>query len=158
MSLNKVMIIGRLGQDPEVRYTQSGSAVSNLNVATSENWTDKQGQRQERTEWHRVVVLGKTAENVGKYLKKGRLVFVEGRLQTRSWDDKEGNKRSTTEIVADTVQFLDRGDSPSGESGPREYEPRNQAPRTAPGRSQSGPGPGPEANYDQSFNDDDIPF
>src|SRR3989338_1068547 len=111
MSVNKVILIGRLGQNPEVRYTPSGAAVANFSVATNENWTDKSGQKQERTEWHRVVVWGKLAELCGQYLAKGRQVYLEGRLQTRSWDDKEGVKRYTTEIVAQTVQFL---------GGPRE--------------------------------------
>jgi single-strand DNA-binding protein len=105
-SVNKVMILGNLGQDPEVRYTASGMAVCTMNVATTDVRTDKAGQRQENTEWHRIIVWNKQAENCGKYLKKGRSVFVEGRLQTRSWDDKNGQKRYTTEIVASTVQFV----------------------------------------------------
>ncbi len=100
------MLIGRLGNNPEIRFTNTGTAVANFNLATSENWNDKNGQKQERTEWHRVVVWGKLAELCEKYLSKGRQCFVEGRLQTRSWDDKEGNKRYTTEIVASTIQFL----------------------------------------------------
>ena len=147
MSLNKVMIIGNLGADPEVRYTQSGAAVGNFNVATNEVWTDKSGARQERTEWHRVVVFGKQAENCGKYLSKGRQVYVEGRLQTREWEDRDGNKRTTTEVIAQTVQFLS-GDS----DGPR----RNGAPESSRGGSQGG-GSAP-SGYSQSFNDDDIPF
>src|ERR1700677_614660 len=105
--VNKVIIVGRLGGDPEVRYTPGGQAVAKLSVATSENWKDKEGQKQERTEWHRVVVWGKMAEVVGQHLTKGRQVYVEGRLQTRSWDDKAtGQKKYSTEIVANTVQFL----------------------------------------------------
>src|SRR5438445_306975 len=105
--VNKVIIVGRLGGDPEVRYTPGGQAVAKLSIATSENWKDKSGQKQERTEWHRVVVWGKMAEVVGQHLSKGRQVYVEGRLQTRSWDDKTtGQKRYATEIVASTVQFL----------------------------------------------------
>ena len=109
--VNKVMIIGRLGQDPELRQTGSGQAVCTLNVATSENWTDKEGQRQERTEWHRIVIWGKQAENSAKYLAKGRQVFVEGKLQTRSWETPQGEKRYTTEIVANNIQFLSSGAS-----------------------------------------------
>lgn len=109
MSVNKVILIGRLGNNPEMRSTGSGSSVANFNLATSENWTDKNGQKQERTEWHRIVVWGKLAELCGQYLSKGRQCFVEGRLQTRSWDDKDGNKRYTTEIIATTVQFLGAG-------------------------------------------------
>lgn len=104
--VNKVILIGRLGGDPEVRYTTNGGAVANFNLATNENWTDKNGQKQERTEWHRVVIWGKMAELCGQYLSKGRQAYVEGRLQTREWNDKEGNKRYTTEIVAQSVQFL----------------------------------------------------
>ncbi|MEO1230660.1 MAG: single-stranded DNA-binding protein, partial [Myxococcota bacterium] len=114
-SLNKVMLIGNLGGDPEVRYTASGSAVANFNIATSEQWNDKNGERQERTEWHRIVVWGRQAEHCGEYLRKGRSVHVEGRIQTREWNDKEGNKRYTTEIVAQNVTFLgSRGDSGGG--------------------------------------------
>ena len=104
--VNKVILVGRLGTDPEVRYTNNGKAVAKLSLATSENWSDKEGQRQERTEWHRIVVWGKLGELCGEYLKKGRQVFIEGRLQTRSWEDKEGQKKYTTEIVAQNVQFL----------------------------------------------------
>jgi len=105
--VNKVIIVGRLGADPEVRYTPGGQAVARLSVATSENWTDKQGQKQERTEWHRIVVWGKLAEVCGQHLSKGRQVYIEGRLQTRSWDDKtSGQKKYSTEINASTVQFL----------------------------------------------------
>ena len=117
MSLNKAMIIGNLGADPEIRYTQSGTAVANLRIATNEKWTDKNDQKQERTEWHKVVVFGRTAENCGKYLKKGRQVYVEGRIQTKDWEDKDGNKRYTTEIVAQNVTFLSGGDSSSNGSG-----------------------------------------
>lgn len=104
--VNKVILIGRLGGDPEVRYTTNGGAVANFNLATNESWTDKNGQKQERTEWHRVVIWGKMAELCGQYLSKGRQAYVEGRLQTREWNDKEGNKRYTTEIVAQSIQFL----------------------------------------------------
>src|SRR5271156_2358617 len=115
--VNKVIIVGRLGGDPEVRYTPGGQAVAKLSVATSENWTDKQGQKQERTEWHRVVVWGKMAEVCGQHLSKGRQVYVEGRLQTRSWDDKTtGQKKYSTEIVATTVQFLGGAGDGAGRS------------------------------------------
>ena len=105
-SVNKVFLIGNLGADPEVRYTSSGSAVANFRIATSEVWNDRNGERQERTEWHRIVVWGKQAEHCGEYLNKGRSVHVEGRIQTREWDDRDGNKRYTTEIVANSVTFL----------------------------------------------------
>lgn len=105
-SLNKVMLMGNLGQDPEVRFTPGGQAVATFNIATTEQWADKAGQKQEKTEWHRIVVWGKQAENCKEYLSKGRSVFVEGRLQTREWTDKEGKKRWTTEINAQSVKFL----------------------------------------------------
>ncbi len=104
--INKVIVVGNLGKDPELRHTPQGQAVANFSVATSESWNDKSGQKQERTEWHRIVVWGKLGELCAKYLSKGRQVYVEGKLQTRSWDDKDGQKRYTTEIVASTVQFL----------------------------------------------------
>ncbi len=117
-SVNKVMLIGNLGRDPELRYTQGGSAVCNFSVATNERWRDKDGNNQERTEWHRIVVWGKQAENCAQYLQKGRTVFIEGRLQTRDWEDREGNKRQTTEINAMTVQFLGgRGGAGGGGGG-----------------------------------------
>lgn len=107
MSVNKVILLGRLGQDPELKYTPSGAAVCNFSLATTEAWTDKSsGQKNERTEWHRIVVWGKLAELCNQYLAKGRQAFVEGRLQTRSWDDQNGQKRYTTEINAATVQFI----------------------------------------------------
>jgi len=105
--VNKVILIGRLGADPEVRFTQDGTMVANLRLATNEYRKDKNGERVERTEWHRVVTFGRLAEVCQSYLAKGKLVYIEGRLQTRSWEDKEGNKRSTTEIVAATLQMLD---------------------------------------------------
>ncbi len=104
--VNKVILVGNLGNDPEVKTINTGTTVTQFNLATSEAWTDKEGQRQEKTEWHRVVVWGRQAENCGKYLSKGRQVYVEGRLQTRSWEDQQGQKRYTTEVVALTVQFL----------------------------------------------------
>jgi single-strand DNA-binding protein len=136
-SLNKVMVIGYLGADPELRYTPSGSAVANFRVATTEQWTDKEGVKQEKTEWHRIVAWRKLAETCGEYLHKGSLVYVEGRLETRSWDDRDGNKRWTTEILAWRVQMLDRKGEP-GESLPAEEPYPADEPFDAP--------------------DDDIPF
>ncbi len=115
--VNRVILIGNLGADPEVRFTPSGQAVANFRIATNESWTDKSGQKQERTEWHRIVVWGKTAELCGEYLKKGRQCFVEGRLQTREWTDKEGKKNYTTEVVAQNVQFLGGGAGGGGGGG-----------------------------------------
>lgn len=114
-SVNKVILIGNLGRDPELRYTQNGQAVANFTLATTDRFANREGDRQERTEWHRITVWGKSAENCAQYLSKGRSVYVEGRLQTREWEDKDGQKRRTTEIVAQTVQFLGgRGQAASG--------------------------------------------
>jgi single-strand DNA-binding protein len=126
-SVNKVILIGNLGRDPEVKYTQGGTAVANLNIATNEVWTDKAGQKQERTEWHRVVVWGKQAQVLSEHLSKGKQVYVEGSLQTRSWDDREGNKRYTTEIRAVRVLMLGRAEgsrlSPEGPAADMEIVP-----------------------------------
>jgi single-strand DNA-binding protein len=127
--VNKVILLGNLGADPDLRYTPSGQAVCHLSVATHESWNDKNGQRQERTEWHRVIAWGKRAEVCSKYLTKGRQVFVEGRLQHRSYDDKDGIKRYTTEVVADNVQFIgggggeDRRSEPSADGSARDTAP-----------------------------------
>ena len=115
--VNKVIIVGRLGADPEIRTVSSGQTVCRMNLATSENWTDREGQRQERTEWHRVIVWGRMAEVCGQHLSKGRQIYVEGRLQTRSWEDDQGQKKYTTEIVANTVKFLGSADRQSSSSG-----------------------------------------
>lgn len=127
--LNKVMLIGRLGRDPELRYTQNGTPVTTLNLATDESYTDREGNRVERTEWHRVTVFQRQAENCANYLGKGSLVFVEGSLQTRKWQDQQGQDRYTTEIKAQRVQFLDRrgGRNAQGEDGG--YAPRAAAPQ-----------------------------
>ena len=109
MSVNKVILVGHLGQNPELKYTPSGQAVTNLSIATNESWTGKDGQKQEKTEWHRLVMFGKLAELAGQYLQKGRQIYVEGKLQTRSWQDKDGQTRYTTEVVAQTMQFLGGG-------------------------------------------------
>ena len=106
MAINKVILIGNLGQNPEVKHSASGQAICNLSVATNEAWTDKNGQKQEKTEWHRLVVFGKLAELCGQYLSKGRQIYVEGKLQTRSWQDKDNQTRYTTEVVAQQIQFL----------------------------------------------------
>lgn len=117
--VNKVILVGNLGRDPEIRYTKDGTAVANLNLATSDSWNDANGQRQERTEWHRVVAWGKLAEISKEYLSKGRQIYIEGRLQTRSWDDKSGTKRYTTEVKADQMVMLGtRGDGGGRDAGP----------------------------------------
>ncbi len=127
-TVNKVILVGRVGQNPEVRHIPSGSAVTTLSVATSENWTDKSGQKQEKTEWHRVVVWGRTAEICGQYLTKGRLVYVEGKLQTRQWQDKDGQTKYSTEVQAQTVQFLgpQPGDRPQPGAQAGSYSPSFQ--------------------------------
>jgi single-strand DNA-binding protein len=139
--INKAILVGRLGSDPEVRYTPSGDAVANFSIATSEEWKDKDsGEKKERTEWHRIVAWRRLGEICGEYLSKGRQVYVEGRIQTRSWDDKNGVKRYTTEIVATDVQFL--GGRDSADTGRPESPPIPEFPGT--------PGAG--------SGDDDIPF
>ncbi|MEX0801873.1 MAG: single-stranded DNA-binding protein [Candidatus Binatia bacterium] len=121
MSVNKVILIGNLGKDPELRFTSTGSAVANFSIATSEQWNDRDGNKQERTEWHNIVVWGKQGELCGQYLAKGRQIYVEGSIRTRSYDDKSGNKRYVTEIVAQRVRFLGGGGgtrmAPEAESG-----------------------------------------
>jgi single-strand DNA-binding protein len=118
-SLNKVMLIGNLGRDPEIRYTTGGSPVANFTMATTDRWTDPSGEKKERTEWHRIVVWGKQAEIAGEYLRKGRSVFVEGSLQTREWTDRDGNKRYTTEVRAQRFQMLGRpGETSSDAAAP----------------------------------------
>jgi single-strand DNA-binding protein len=134
--LNKAMLIGRLGADPEVRYTQSGTPVASFNIATTERWTNKDGEKQERTEWHRIVAWSRLAEVCQEYLSKGKLVYIDGRLRTRQWEDKDGNRHRATEILAQTMQMLDRVGGSSNESKngePPQYD---------------GPAPG----------EDDIPF
>ncbi|MFP2963693.1 single-stranded DNA-binding protein [Myxococcus sp. 1LA] len=162
--VNKVILIGNLGADPEVRFTPGGQAVANFRIATSESWVDKSGQKQERTEWHRIVVWGKLAELCGEYLKKGRQCYVEGRLQTREWTDKENRKNYTTEVVANAVTFLGGGGRDAGDGmgggggggGRRQFsQPRGgdnndygQPPPDDMGGGHGGHGGG----------DDDIPF
>ena len=141
--LNKVMLIGRLGRDPELRYTQTGSPIASLNIATDESYVDRDGNKVERTEWHRVSVFQRQAENCANYLAKGSLVYVEGSLQTRKWQDQNGQDRYTTEIKAQRVQFLDRrGDGPrGGDGGPSggyedDYAPAPQRQSVATGRAE----------------------
>ncbi len=121
-SVNKVILLGNLGRDPETRYTTGGDAVTNLNIATSENWKDKNGEKQERTEWHRVVLFGRQAEVAGEYLKKGRSVYIEGRLQTRKYTDKDGVEKYSTEIVGDRMQLIGGSREGGGGSGSADAE------------------------------------
>lgn len=122
-SLNMVQLIGRLGRDVELKYSQGGTAVANLSLATDESYTDRNGARVERAEWHKVIVYGKTAENCARYLQKGSLAYVEGSLQTRKWQDQQGNERFTTEIKAQRVQFLDRRTETSSAREPDATQP-----------------------------------
>lgn len=134
---NKVILIGNLGSDPELKFTEGGTGVANLNMATSEKWKDKDGNPQERTEWHRVVVWGKQAENCQKYLKKGSKVMVEGSIHTRDWEDSDGNKRYTTEVKASNVMFMDSRNAASDSKA-------SESPQTS--------------STPDTFDDDDIPF
>ena len=150
MSINKVILVGRLGSDPEMRYTPSGAGVCNFSVATSENWTDKaSGDKKERTEWHRIVVWGRQAEHCNKYLGKGRQVYVEGRLQTRSWEDQDGNKKYATDIVANQVQFL------GGASQGAPMGATNSMNQAAPAAAEPTPY---KVESNEAFAADDIPF
>ena len=143
-SVNKAILVGNLGSDPEVRYLPSGQPVANFNIATTEKWSGKDGTPGEKTEWHRIVVFGKLAELCKEYLKKGRQVYIEGRLQTREWQNKEGQKQRTTEIIANAVQFL--GSGPSTGSG-RGRDQEHEAPAVNSSETPSVLG-----------NEDDIPF
>ncbi len=157
--VNKAILVGNLGRDPELRKTQNGQVVVNFTLATSETWTDKSGERVERTEWHKIVVWGKTGEMCAQYLSKGRTVYIEGRIQTREWEDKEGIKRYTTEINAQTVNFIGPrtggsggggggSDSSGGSDGGSSSDGASDARSNAPAAADAG---GPPA-------DDDIPF
>ena len=161
--INKVILVGNLGTDPEVRYTSSGTAIASLSIATSEQWTDKQsGQKQERTEWHRVKLFGRLAEIAGEYLKKGRQVYVEGSLRTDKYTGKDGVERYSTDIIASELQMLGGGGEGGGAGGGDGYRERPQggAPRQGGGDYASAPqrqsAPPPESN--SNFDDDDIPF
>jgi single-strand DNA-binding protein len=156
-SVNKVILIGNLGKDPEVRYLPSGDAVTNISVATTDTWKDKSGEKQEHTEWHRVAFFGKTAEIAGEYLKKGSPVYIEGRIRTRKWQDKEGNDKYSTEIVADRMQLLGgRGAGGGGE--PMAREPA--AAGAGGGGGAMGAKAAPQGRKGGGFDemDDDIPF
>jgi len=166
-SVNKVILLGNLGRDPETRYTTGGDAVCNLNIATSEQWKDKSGEKQEKTEWHRVVLFGRQAEIAGEYLKKGRSVYIEGRLQTRKYTDKDGVEKYSTEIVGDRMQLIggareggSGGDTDFPGGGPGGGSGGGGAPRREGGGGGGGGGKpaggGAKKNVDDF--DDDIPF
>ncbi len=149
-SVNKVILVGNLGRDAELRYTPGGAAVANFSIATTETWTDKNsGERRDQTEWHRVVLWGKPAETLNDYLKKGRQIYVEGRLQTRQWDDRDGNKRSTTEVRSDRIVLLGgrRDDAAGGRRGSYEEQVSSPAPATE-----------PAGGGGADLTEDDIPF
>jgi len=155
-SVNKVILIGNLGRDPETRYTTGGDAVTTLNIATSEQWKDKSGEKQERTEWHRVVLFARLAEIAGEYLKKGRSVYIEGRLQTRKYTDKDGVEKYSTEIVGDRMQLLGGREGGAASGGEAEF-----AGATAGGgRRESAAGSAPKGGAKKNTEDfdDDIPF
>ena len=141
-SVNKVILIGNLGADPELRYTATGTAVANFNIATKDSWTGKDGNKEERTEWHRVVAWARLGEICGEYLVKGKQVYIEGKLRTRSWEDRDGNKRYTTEVLAQTMQML-------GSAGDRSPSERDMGGKEFGGGEPQGGGPFPE---------EDIPF
>jgi single-strand DNA-binding protein len=153
MSVNKVILIGRLGKDPETRYMTSGEAVTNATLATSENWKDKSGEKQEKTEWHNLVFYRRLAEIAGEYLKKGSQIYVEGKLQTRKWQDKEGKDRYTTEIVVNEMTML--GGKPSG-SGSFEVVENKPAAAASGGAAPAKATPAGKSSFDNF--DDDIPF
>jgi single-strand DNA-binding protein len=154
-SVNKVILIGNLGRDPETRYSADGAAITNITLATTDRWKDKaSGEMKEQTEWHRVAFFGRLAEIAGEYLRKGRPVYIEGRLRTRKWQDKEGQDRYTTEIVADQMQMLGSREGAGAPAAPGEMD---DAPAPAPARSGGGrPAQKPAANIADL--DDDIPF
>jgi len=150
--VNKVIIVGNVGRDPEVRYTQSGKAVASFSVATSERFQDKDGQNQERTEWHRIVAWGRLAEICGEYLRKGKQIYVEGRLQTRDWEDKDGHKRYTTEVIANVMQMLGRRGDDGGGSMSDEGSSRGSSGGDPLSQAPAGGGAGGAGG------DDEIPF
>ena len=147
--INKVILVGNLGRDPEIRYTASGAAIANVTIATTDSWRDKQsGEKQEKTEWHRVVFFSRLAEIVGEYLKKGSQVYIEGRLQTRKWQDQSGQDRYTTEIVANEMQMLGgRGGEQASSGGGFRTQPGDAKPAAA-----------QQPRAEEDFQDDDIPF
>ena len=158
-SVNKVILIGNLGRDPETRYTTGGDAVTNLNIATSETWKDKAGEKQEKTEWHRVVLFGRQAEIAGEYLKKGRSVYIEGRLQTKKYTDKDGVEKYSTEIVGDRMQLLGSRDG-GGAGGDAEFSGGGGggARREGGGGPSGAAKPAGAAKKNVDDFDDDIPF
>ena len=157
-SVNKVILVGNLGRDPETRYTTGGDAVTNLNIATSETWKDKAGEKQEKTEWHRVVLFGRQAEIAGEYLKKGRSVYIEGRLQTKKYTDKDGVEKYSTEIVGDRMQLLGSRDGSGGGDAEFSGGGGGGARREGGGAGAGAAKPAGAAKKNVDDFDDDIPF
>ncbi|MDD2751015.1 single-stranded DNA-binding protein [Acidithiobacillus sp.] len=164
MSVNRVIVLGHLGRDPEMRYQPSGAAIANFSIATTETFKDREGNKQERTEWHRIVLFGRTAEIAGEYLRKGSMAYVEGRLQTRKWEDKDGQDRYTTEIIGDRMQLIgsrnsgsDRGDRENSGEDNRSHQ---RAPSSASHQNNRNGGAGPASTPQPPMEDwdDDIPF
>ncbi len=152
--VNRVILVGHLGGDPEMRYTSSGTPVTNFSLATNERWNNQDGERQERTEWHKIVTWSKLAEISNQYLTKGQLVFIEGRIQTREWDDRDGNKRRTTEIVASDMRMM----SPRSSDGPRQEQEQEQEQKQEPVGVAAEVRNGGEKQMDAGVTEDDIPF
>jgi single-strand DNA-binding protein len=158
-SVNKVILIGNLGRDPETRYTTGGDAVTNLRLATTETWKDKSGEKQEKTEWHTVVLFGRQAEIAGEYLKKGRSVYIEGRLQTRKYTDKEGVEKYSTEVVGDRMQLLGSREGGGAGGGDAEFSSAPSGAGARPGGGGNAPKPAAGAKKSNTDDfDDDIPF
>jgi len=161
--VNKVILVGNLGNDPEIKYTQDGKCITRISVATSESWKDKDGNQQERTEWHRVKAFGRLAEIMGEYLKKGRQVYIEGQLRTEKYTDKNGVEKYTTDIIADELQML--GGNPGGDREETQQRPPQRQQQRPPAQQQGGGSsrgsqhnPPPQNRNDDPFPDDDIPF
>ena len=159
-SVNKVILVGNLGRDPETRYMPDGGAITNISIATTSTWKDKSGEKQEATEWHRIAFFGKLAEIAGEYLKKGSQVYVEGKLRTRKWQDKDGQDKYTTEVIADVMQMLGGRQGMGGEGGGADYAKASRGGPSGPSGSAAskpaGGAKGGAAKFDDM--DDDIPF
>jgi single-strand DNA-binding protein len=155
MTVNKAILIGRLGKDPETRYMTNGEAVTNVSLATSENYKDKSGEKQERTEWHNLVMYRRLAEIAGEYLKKGSMIYVEGRIQTRKWQDKDGKDRYTTEIIVNEMKMLG-SKSGSGSGSFEVVDDQSSAPARSAPAARPAAAPAAKGNFDNF--DDDIPF
>ena len=155
-SVNKVILVGNLGRDPETRYMPDGGAITNISIATTSTWKDKSGEKQEATEWHRVAFFGKLAEIAGEYLKKGSQVYVEGKLKTRKWQDKDGQDKYMTEVIADEMKMLGSRQGLGGDSGGGDYAKASSAAPSGAAAKPAGAAKGGAAKFDDM--DDDIPF